>query len=38
MLVATNGYTSARKAAQQYLELYPTGVGAKTAQQILDRR
>lgn len=38
MLVATNGHTSARKAAQQYLELYPTGVGAKTARQILDRR
>jgi hypothetical protein len=38
MLVATNGYTSARKAAQQYLELYPSGVGARTAKQVLERR
>jgi hypothetical protein len=38
MLVATNGYTSARNAAQQYLELYPNGVGARTAKQILERR
>jgi len=38
MLVVTNGNTSARKAAQQYLELYPRGVGARTAKQILERR
>lgn len=38
MLVATNGYTSARKAARDYLELFPSGVGAKTATQVLQSR
>lgn len=38
MLVATNGYTSARKAAREYLELYPNGVGARTANQVLQSR
>lgn len=38
MLVATNGYTSARKAAREYLELFPSGVGAKTATQVLQSR
>jgi hypothetical protein len=38
MLVATHGYTSARRAAQQYLELYPKGVGVKTAKQVLESR
>lgn len=38
MLVATNGYTSARSAAREYLELFPNGVGAKTATQVLQSR
>jgi TolA-binding protein len=38
MMVATNGYSSARKAAEEYLAQYPNGVGARTAKQVLQGR
>lgn len=38
MLIASQGYTAARKSAQEYLERFPHGVGVGTARQVLEHR